>query len=158
MIRTWVETWIWSSGARSEPGSGSWGLPGALLAPSWGLLGPYWRSGTAGWILRGILGGLRCVWLHQVHVSASPVWTQVWTQATQVCTLVRFAAPGARFSVSKVDSGVDSSLPLWTQVWTQVRLAAPGERFSVSRVDSGCLLYTSPSPRDYAASRMPSSA
>ena len=24
--------------------------------------------------------------------------------------------------------------------------------------DSGCLLYTSPSPRDYAASRMPSSA
>ena len=25
-------------------------------------------------------------------------------------------------------------------------------------VDIGCLLYTSPSPRDYAASRMPSSA
>ena len=26
------------------------------------------------------------------------------------------------------------------------------------RHDMGCLLYTSPSPRDYAASRMPSSA
>ena len=25
-------------------------------------------------------------------------------------------------------------------------------------IDYGCLLYTSPSPRDYAASRMPSSA
>ena len=26
------------------------------------------------------------------------------------------------------------------------------------RIDTDCLLYTSPSPRDYAASRMPSSA
>ena len=29
---------------------------------------------------------------------------------------------------------------------------------AVNSINGGCLLYTSPSPRDYAASRMPSSA
>ena len=57
----------------------------------------------------GLRCGLRCVWLHQVGVSASPGWTQVWTQVIQVWTQVRLAAPGGRFSVSRVDPGVDSS-------------------------------------------------
>ena len=34
----------------------------------------------------------------------------------------------------------------------------PKDRVEVDPRAKGCLLYTSPSPRDYAASRMPSSA
>ena len=34
----------------------------------------------------------------------------------------------------------------------------PGYVLIKSEMDNNCLLYTSPSPRDYAASRMPSSA
>ena len=37
-------------------------------------------------------------------------------------------------------------------------LRAIGHKKGVNSVRSTCLLYTSPSPRDYAASRMPSSA
>ena len=36
--------------------------------------------------------------------------------------------------------------------------SALGAQFQITGLDSPCLLYTSPSPRDYAASRMPSSA
>ena len=34
----------------------------------------------------------------------------------------------------------------------------PVSLFKINEKDEPCLLYTSPSPRDYAASRMPSSA
>ena len=40
-------------------------------------------------------------------------------------------------------------------------LEKSGVKFTTDRLtlfDNACLLYTSPSPRDYAASRMPSSA
>ena len=37
-------------------------------------------------------------------------------------------------------------------------LVAPASADFLSKMAQGCLLYTSPSPRDYAASRMPSSA
>ena len=37
-------------------------------------------------------------------------------------------------------------------------LNASGIRYSRNTPEMTCLLYTSPSPRDYAASRMPSSA
>ena len=37
-------------------------------------------------------------------------------------------------------------------------LESPSPFFDVAGQVIGCLLYTSPSPRDYAASRMPSSA
>ena len=40
----------------------------------------------------------------------------------------------------------------------RIRAALMDFGISVLAQDAGCLLYTSPSPRDYAASRMPSSA
>ena len=55
------------------------------------------------------------------------------------------------------------------QVWDLLEQLQPGDLLVVNdtrvlkarlavRRSGGCLLYTSPSPRDYAASRMPSSA
>ena len=43
-------------------------------------------------------------------------------------------------------------------LWHPADLGAKVLDEIVSRLDMDCLLYTSPSPRDYAASRMPSSA
>ena len=45
-----------------------------------------------------------------------------------------------------------------TSVRTIAMDATEGLKRGDEVIDTGCLLYTSPSPRDYAASRMPSSA
>ena len=45
-----------------------------------------------------------------------------------------------------------------TDVTLFVKYIDSGDNKEISFLDDGCLLYTSPSPRDYAASRMPSSA
>ena len=46
------------------------------------------------------------------------------------------------------------------QVFVGKRKDNPGDKWQMPQggVDKGCLLYTSPSPRDDATSRMPSSA
>ena len=43
-------------------------------------------------------------------------------------------------------------------VFTSGNIPASPAKIRISRDTNVCLLYTSPSPRDYAASRMPSSA
>ena len=63
------------------------------------------------------------------------------------------------------DDGAEPQLPpLLTAVKVpsgqnvMAKALASGATAEVGTVFYGCLLYTSPSPRDYAASRMPSSA
>ena len=55
------------------------------------------------------------------------------------------------FGLSNIAIGYLLSTYSWTYVMLQLPSGPVLDRF-------GCLLYTSPSPRDYAASRMPSSA
>ena len=61
----------------------------------------------------------------------------------------------AQFSVMAQDAPqkLQQELELF---WQEVQQEA--ERIEQPQAASTCLLYTSPSPRDYAASRMPSSA
>jgi hypothetical protein len=87
--------------------------PGVILKPSWdvpgtilGHLGQYWASGTAGWILGGIMGGPRCVWLQHVHVSCL-------TGAPRLVPQARLASPGPRFLTPGGGTGrvdIDSSV------------------------------------------------
>ena len=43
--------------------------------------------------------------------------------------------------------------------WDKINVTGPVYVGGMTKIEDGaCLLYTSPSPRDYAASRMPSSA
>ena len=54
--------------------------------------------------------------------------------------------------------GYGESCPIWKKKVIDAR-GAYSQRKKLARLTKGsCLLYTSPSPRDYAASRMPSSA
>ena len=53
----------------------------------------------------------------------------------------------------------DGTIPWWvTSVSIFATLLSPISFLSLAGNSYACLLYTSPSPRDYAASRMPSSA
>ena len=54
-----------------------------------------------------------------------------------------------RVSRMKIETMMEEPCPLYEPGWEDV---------TNSPEDWNCLLYTSPSPRDYAASRMPSSA
>ena len=67
------------------------------------------------------------------------------------------------FCTIEPNSGIvavpDKRLDKLAEIWqTNKKTPAIVEFVDIAGLVKGCLLYTSPSPRDYAASRMPSSA
>ena len=60
--------------------------------------------------------------------------------------------------IKRVTSGIYSWLTLGLMTLRKVEQIVREEMNRAGALECYCLLYTSPSPRDYAASRMPSSA
>ena len=63
-----------------------------------------------------------------------------------------------RDAISRETAYGQGLVPAYAESLRQVFLDAGFPPEALTIVPYGCLLYTSPSPRDYAASRMPSSA
>ena len=81
--------------------------------------------------------------------------------ANQICIL-RLSALGdcchALGAINRLKKVMTDSKITWVIGKNEYQLFKDIEDIDFHVVDKTCLLYTSPSPRDYAASRMPSSA
>ena len=79
-----------------------------------------------------------------------------------VCLLEKGSEIGAHILSGNVfeTRALNELLPNWKELNSPIKIKVTKEKFLFlgKNRSISCLLYTSPSPRDYAASRMPSSA